>query len=142
MHCVIGGAYAGKRSAVRARYDALVWHSAYNGAVLEDWRDNVVPGTTLVLEGWEQWLATALAGSGDDDRLRQRFTETLDALVLAERERGLRVVLILLEVGRGIVPIDARDRRLRDLAGWLAQDATARAGRVWYVWNGLVKQLA
>lgn len=141
MHCVIGGAYAGKRDAVRARYDALAWHSAYAGAELEDWKKRALPGTTLVLEGWEQWLATALADNGDDDRLRQCFTETLDALVSAERERDLRVVLVLLEMGRGIVPIAAIDRRLRDLAGWLAQDATERAERVSYVWHGLVKDL-
>ena len=141
MHCVIGGAYAGKRAAVRRRFNNLVWHSAYEGVALEDWRTRVAPGATLVLEGWEHWLAAALAENGDDDRLRQRFVEVLEALTRAENEHGIRVVLILLEMSRGIVPVNASDRRLRDLSGWLAQDAAERVETVWYVWNGLAKSL-
>ncbi|MGQ7247748.1 bifunctional adenosylcobinamide kinase/adenosylcobinamide-phosphate guanylyltransferase [Halomonas sp. V046] len=51
------------------------------------------------------------------------------------------IVLIIPEVGRGIVPMDARERQLRDLAGWLAQDASAACTAVWYVRHGLVMAL-
>ncbi|MCG7599890.1 bifunctional adenosylcobinamide kinase/adenosylcobinamide-phosphate guanylyltransferase [Halomonas sp. McH1-25] len=139
MQCFIGGAYAGKRAAVRARFDNPVWLTAYAGDDLETWPQRAIPGTTLVVEGWERWLATALDETEDDDRLRRRFADTLAALARAEREHGLLVVLIVLEMGRGIVPLDAGERRLRDLAGWLAQDAASMAERVWYVWNGLVQ---
>ena len=66
----------------------------------------------------------------------------LDALRAWEAEQGGQAVLILLEMGRGIVPLGLENRRLRDLNGWLAQDTAARCERVWYVWNGLVKELS
>jgi adenosylcobinamide kinase / adenosylcobinamide-phosphate guanylyltransferase len=141
MQLFIGGAYAGKRAAVRSRFDSLVWYSAYDGASLQEWPVHVTSGKTLVIEGWERWLAVALDNIDDDDLVRQRFTGALEVLAGAEREHDLEIVLVMLEMGRGIVPLDARERRLRDLAGWLAQDAASTAERVWYVWNGLVKSL-
>lgn len=141
MQLFIGGAYAGKRAEVRHRFDNLVWHSAYDEMALEDWRASMLPGATLVVEGWECWLAAALAESDDDDLIRRHFAEALGSLARAERDHGLQVVLIMLEMGRGIVPLDARERRLRDLAGWLAQDAASIVERVWYVWNGLARRL-
>lgn len=157
MQLFIGGAFAGKRAAVRARFDAIAWHSAYRGAALAEWPVRQAAGTTLVLEGWEVWLATALREASDlsevhgseargpdigsDDRLRQAFVAELEALKTAEREHDMQIVLVMLEMGRGIVPLAAHDRRLRDLAGWLTQDAAARSEQVWYVWNGLVECL-
>jgi adenosylcobinamide kinase/adenosylcobinamide-phosphate guanylyltransferase len=140
MQLFIGGACAGKRDAVRQRFDAPHWHSAHAGCRLEAWRS--LPETRcLVLEGWERWIGQRLADEPEDDRLRQAMARELDALRSWEAERGGEAVLILLEMGRGIVPLGRENRRLRDLNGWLAQDAAARCERVRYVWNGLVKSL-
>lgn len=141
MQLFIGGAYAGKRDAVRRRFDHCVWHSAYDGHALEGWADRAMPGQTLVLEGWEQWLDASLRKTDkSDSQLRQELVNQLEALLAAEQD--IQVVLVMLEMGRGIVPLDAHDRRLRDLAGWLAQDAASRTDKVWYVWNGLVQLLS
>lgn len=141
MQLFIGGACAGKRGIVKQRFDSPRWHSAYAGCRLESWPP-LAKAPCLVLEGWECWIAERLDGEPDDDRLRQAMTLELDALRAWEAEHGGEAVLILLEMGRGIVPLGLENRRLRDLNGWLAQDAAARCERVWYVWNGLVKELS
>ncbi|GGX82511.1 hypothetical protein GCM10007160_07390 [Litchfieldella qijiaojingensis] len=142
MQLFIGGAYAGKRAAVRQRFDSPRWHSAYDGKSLDAWRSAVEEGRSLVLEGWELWLEAELACEPDNDRIRSRMCDELEAIRALEDALGPRIVLIMLEMGRGIVPMDADDRRLRDLAGWLAQDAATHCEQVWYVWHGLARPLA
>lgn len=141
MQLFIGGACAGKRDIVAARFPEAVWHRMGEGGALSVWRDRLVPGRPLVITGWVDWLAEALVGTRDDDRLRGRLADELAAMTAAERQTGGEAVLIVPEMGRGIVPMAAEDRRLRDLAGWLAQDAAARAEAVWYVRHGLVRCL-
>lgn len=141
MQLFIGGACAGKRRVVTQRFASPHWHSAYTGALLEAWPAAVASTPCLVLEGWERWIAARLASQPDDDRLRQDLSRELDALHAWETEQGGEVLLIMLEMGRGIVPLSPEKRRLRDLNGWLAQDAAARCERAWYVWHGLVRSL-
>lgn len=145
MQLFIGGACAGKRDAVSSRFPGACWHSAYDGQALETWRESLPRQGVLVLEGWERWLAAWLvdepADAPDDDPLRQRLRRFLATLKDLEREAAIDVVLILPEMGRGIVPLDRAERRLRDLAGWLAQDAAACCEAVWYVRHGLVQRL-
>jgi adenosylcobinamide kinase/adenosylcobinamide-phosphate guanylyltransferase len=140
MQLFIGGARAGKRDLVAARFPDAAWHRL-DEAGLEGWMARRIPHVPLVLTGWTGWLAHSLAAEPDDDRLRTGLAAALEALVEAERGSDAEVVLILPEMGRGIVPMDPADRRLRDLAGWLAQDAAARAEAVWYVRHGLARRL-
>ncbi|QJQ94902.1 MULTISPECIES: bifunctional adenosylcobinamide kinase/adenosylcobinamide-phosphate guanylyltransferase [Halomonadaceae] len=137
----IGGTCAGKRAAVNARVASPCWHSAYDGKMLEEWRGHADGQGCLVLEGWERWIETALHRSSDNDRLRAELCSTLDDLRDWEVEQNAAVVLVMLEMGRGIVPMSPVARRLRDLNGWLAQDAAARSKAVWHVRHGLVKPL-
>ncbi|ATJ82051.1 bifunctional adenosylcobinamide kinase/adenosylcobinamide-phosphate guanylyltransferase [Halomonas beimenensis] len=141
MQLFIGGACAGKREQVAARFPGACWISVSERGP-EGWRDGLSREVPLVLTGWADWLAGVLGQEPDDDRLRRRLVAALDALTRAERDRGAETVLILPEMGRGIVPLEARDRRLRDLAGWLAQDAAARVDAVWYVRHGLARRLS
>ncbi len=140
MQLFIGGACAGKRDLVAARFPNAAW-SRVDEAGLEGRENDMRSGAVQVLIGWTGWLEAALADEPDDDRLRARLVAALDTLRDAERDARGEVVLILPEMGRGIVPMDAADRRLRDLAGWLAQDAAARAEAVWYVRHGLARRL-
>ena len=139
MQLFIGGACAGKGDIVTARFPGALWLKADDA--LSDWRDRLVSGRVLVISGWADWLARALADERDDDRLRQRLVDTLQAMIEAEGYTGGQMVLILPEMGRGIVPLAPEDRRLRDLAGWLSQDAASRADAVWYVRHGLARCL-
>ncbi|GAA0578131.1 bifunctional adenosylcobinamide kinase/adenosylcobinamide-phosphate guanylyltransferase [Halomonas salifodinae] len=135
MRVVIGGAHAGKRDAVRAWGGAPRWLEA------ECLPEAPPPAGDLVIDGWAAWIAAQLEGEADNDRLRARLGQTLETLLAAERRTGVTITLILEEMGRGIVPMSPRQRRLRDLNGWLAQDAAARAAAVYYVWHGLVRRL-
>ncbi len=136
MRVVIGGTHAGKRDAVRAWGGAPCWLEA---ASLPE---APPPAGDLVVDGWAAWIAAQLAEEADNDRLRARLVRALETLLAAERRTGATITLILEEMGRGIVPMSRRQRRLRDLNGWLAQDAAARAEAVYYVWHGLVRRLA
>ncbi|WP_355662118.1 bifunctional adenosylcobinamide kinase/adenosylcobinamide-phosphate guanylyltransferase [Halomonas salifodinae] len=135
MRVVIGGTHAGKRDAVRAWGGAPRWLEA--ASLLE----GSPPAGDLVIDGWAPWIAAQLASEADNDRLRARLARALDALRDAERRTGASITLILTEMGRGLVPLSRRQRRLRDLNGWLAQDAAARAEAVYYVWHGLLRRL-
>ncbi|WP_108447149.1 bifunctional adenosylcobinamide kinase/adenosylcobinamide-phosphate guanylyltransferase [Halomonas denitrificans] len=142
MRLFIGGACAGKRDLVANRFPAATWWRAGEGAFPDGWRSRLAPGQCLVITGWLDGLTAALVDEPDDDRLRARLVAELEAMVEAERREQGEVVLILAEVGRGIVPLDPAERRLRDLAGWLGQDAAARADEVWYVRHGLARCLS
>lgn len=147
MQLFIGGACAGKRDAVVRHHPSARWHRLDPQADLVDWLAALETGGLLesggvrVVTGWSAWLEVALDREPDDVRLRHELADAVAVLLAAEHDHGLTVVLILADMGRGIVPMAYRDRRLRDLAGWLAQDAAARAERVWYVRHGLVQPM-
>lgn len=134
----IGGACAGKRDAVVARWPNARWHALIPGQRLGDALAGRLDNTS-VLYGVPDWLGAGLAECADDDALRRGWRADMDALGAAFSRRTL--VIIAHEMGRGIVPLAHAERRLRDLNGWFNQDAAARAGRVCYVRHGLVMTL-
>ncbi|WP_147804947.1 bifunctional adenosylcobinamide kinase/adenosylcobinamide-phosphate guanylyltransferase [Alkalicoccus halolimnae] len=118
MHVVIGGAFAGKRDYVNRLYPEAEW---------------IPPGTNYtpervetVIFGIENWL--------QQGRTSQDFWKWLHLLQAAD------VVLIIEEMGQGIVPADAGERHVRDENGWLSQRAVREAATVDYLWHGLVKR--
>lgn len=145
MQLFLGGACAGKRDCVRQRFPEARWQNADQamgqaGAV--DAVPLVIDGP-LVIEGWLDWLVEQLQVH-DDETLRNCWQAGLRRWSRAssgENENQSEIVLIVPEIGRGIVPLQAEQRRLRDLAGWLAQDAARVAQQVWYVRHGLVSCL-
>ncbi|NYS62274.1 bifunctional adenosylcobinamide kinase/adenosylcobinamide-phosphate guanylyltransferase [Vreelandella salicampi] len=147
MQLFIGGACAGKRDVVSARFPEAAWCRLVPGSALPTLSEALLSDSeaiepkTWVLTGWLAWLQTALKACPDDDALRHVLATELEGLSQFERLGGPEIVLIVPEIGRGIVPMAAEDRRLRDLAGWLAQDATRYAENTWYVRHGLVQAL-
>lgn len=148
MQLIIGGAYAGKRKVARERFDGnrLSWLCSYEGDSLWNWHSFWLEDSVLVLEGFENWLMDEIRAAADDrgsaaDRIRSSFNEFFHTLMLEEEHRGQSVCLIMLEMGRGIVPVEEEDRLLRDLNGWIQQDAATLSDDVYYVWHGLAKKL-
>jgi adenosylcobinamide kinase/adenosylcobinamide-phosphate guanylyltransferase len=141
MQLVVGGAYSGKRRIVREAFDSRIWISAYDGDTWRGIQEKWKPGRTLVLEGWEKWIIEELEEETNMDIIRRRYLELLQSLSLEEGLKGSQVVLIMLEMGRGVVPVSKEERRIRDLNGWLLQDAAFLANKVIYVWHGLAKCL-
>ncbi|WP_442487097.1 bifunctional adenosylcobinamide kinase/adenosylcobinamide-phosphate guanylyltransferase [Halomonas litopenaei] len=151
MHVFIGGTASGKRQRVAERYPEARWRDAGEmmsrvpGAGAGPRPDPASgDGDTLVISGWLAWLEAELAAdleagsaSADDDRLGQRWRQAFAGWASSPARR----VLVLDEVGRGIVPVDPAQRRLRDLMGWLSQDAVRLASQVHYVRHGLTMRL-
>lgn len=141
MQLIVGGAYAGKRKVVKSNYKEFSWMSAYKGDSLHDWKKQWKASTTLVLEGWEKWVEEELKEDADDLVIQKRLRDTVHKLKEEEEKRNETIVLIMMEIGRGIVPLEQQERRLRDLAGWLLQDATQASDDVQYVWHGLSRKI-
>ncbi|MCR6097410.1 bifunctional adenosylcobinamide kinase/adenosylcobinamide-phosphate guanylyltransferase [Salipaludibacillus agaradhaerens] len=144
MQLIIGGTYSGKRQAVRKLYPSkkISWVSAYEGIQLGHWQNMWEEKTLLVLEGWEVWLRDEIEGGRCQlDVIREGYRHTLEAVCSEEKHRNEHAVVIMLEMGRGIVPIAEADRSLRDICGWLQQDAATLAADVTYVWHGLEKKI-
>lgn len=143
MQLFIGGAHAGKRALIRRWFTQARWYEVAEAGP-GSWRSCLVPDAALVVTGWEHWLVEWLgttSTAADDDSLRQAIRDEFQALSEAERQYRLDVILVVEEMGRGVVPMGRERRRLRDLNGWLAQDAAARCARVWYVRHGLYRSL-
>ncbi|MCW4153136.1 bifunctional adenosylcobinamide kinase/adenosylcobinamide-phosphate guanylyltransferase [Vreelandella janggokensis] len=138
MQLFIGGACAGKHDAVTARFPDAVWHRLAPGKRLEECQQALVADTPLVITGVLEWLEAALANA-ENDALRQQWQGDMTRLCQRAGELKAPLIIIANDVGRGIVPMQPKQRRLRDLNGWFTQDATAQADKVWYVRHGLVQ---
>lgn len=138
---MVGGAYSGKRSIVRQRFSTVTLHSAYDQAIFTNWKYKIKPNSVLVFDGWEKWIKEKLATSANLDEVRLFFIDQIDQICQTEQVDGTTIILIMLEMGRGIVPLDEIDRNVRDIAGWLLQYATKKAETVDYCWHGLSKTI-
>lgn len=143
MQLIIGGAYSGKRKIVKDQFDdfGFSWLSSYDEASIGSWKDEWQKDTHLVLEGWENWLRGDVRLSIPLKDLREKYNQMFRIFLDEETLRNTQVILIMLEMGKGIVPIEAEERQLRDLAGWIQQDAALLAENVSYVWHGLSRQM-
>lgn len=133
MHLIIGGAYSGKRAYVKSKWPHAAWITAYSGDSFLDWKE--ADDGRLVLEGFEQWMEKE--DLTDINAIRLRYRGFLNELMVRKQE----TIIIMLEVGKGIVPVSENERRLRDVIGWIQQDAAAICTDVHSVWHGLVKKV-
>jgi len=143
MQLIIGGAYSGKRKIVKDQYDGLglSWVSSYEDISIDSWKDRWQQDTHLVLEGWENWLREDVRSSTFLKALRERYNQMFRSFMKEETSRKKQVILIMVEMGKGIVPIEEENRRIRDLAGWIQQDAVSLSEEVHYVWHGLSQRV-
>lgn len=137
MQLFIGGSCAGKRDAVATRFPSATWWRLDAAQTLGDSQHALEVDTPLVIHGVLDWLNDISDGS-DNDGLRQQWQEAMTLLCQLADAQNAPLIIIATEVGRGIVPMQPAQRRLRDLNGWFAQDAAAQADKVWYVRHGLV----
>lgn len=137
MQLFIGGACAGKRDAVTARFPTANGWRLDAAKPFIDSQQALVADTPLVITGVLEWLSVALERD-DNDALRQQWQSDMAALCQRAEELNAPLIIIANEVGRGIVPMQPEQRHLRDLNGWFVQDSTTQAEHVWYVRHGLV----
>lgn len=141
MQLFIGGACAGKRDVVRARFSDAVWWQLVPGQRLRECISHLLPNTPLVLHDVFEWLTAVVDADMSSDECRAQWRDDMAALQCAAERHNVVLVIIVSDISRGVVPIEREQRRLRDLNGWFSQDAAARAEQVWYVRHGLVKAL-
>ena len=117
VHLIIGGAFQGKLQYAETLYSKICW---YDGAECQP-------------EQLEKEL-TKIDGIAHFELLVRRWmedgreTEELTGLLM-NRRKGL-VVLISDEIGYGLVPVDAFERKYREAHGRLMTDLAAQAQRV------------
>lgn len=125
MRVVIGGAYNGKR--------------AYVKKILEkerrtdvQWVEGKLPvagQSLIVVANLEKWLANF---EGHEEEAIALLMESL---------RNRESIVILTDISRGIVPMDANLRALRDRCGRLYQTIMKHADEVVQVWYGIPKTI-
>jgi adenosylcobinamide kinase / adenosylcobinamide-phosphate guanylyltransferase len=122
MHVIIGGAHNGKREFVRKLLseEDISW---YEGEIPAPGNDAVV------LAGLENWLAHC-------ELSEEKAT---DLIIKAVENR--RAIVILTDISRGIVPMDANLRKLRDTCGRVYQRLFAEASEVTKVWYGIPQNI-
>ncbi|MEK5531641.1 MULTISPECIES: bifunctional adenosylcobinamide kinase/adenosylcobinamide-phosphate guanylyltransferase [unclassified Viridibacillus] len=132
MHVFIGGAYNGKRDYVRywleeQRKKDVAW--------LESELPMTVPeASTIVVSGLENVVAEHL--DKDEDTLASQLLQQLQAL---DKEREL--IVIVTEMGRGVVPIDANTRKLRDICGRFYQQLFKISPQITRIWYGIAETI-
>ena len=135
MHVIIGGAYSGKRNFVKSQTIVAEWFSAYDDKYISQ-EIHFVENGAIVLEGFEVWISRFIEEGKNDQEICAYFERLFAGLKVQ-----CDVYLIMLEVGRGIVPMEANQRRLRDIMGWVQQSAVKEATTVTYIWHGLAKKM-
>jgi adenosylcobinamide kinase/adenosylcobinamide-phosphate guanylyltransferase len=131
MHVYIGGAHNGNRDYVKKQLSEQGKHNVHwiEGNCLGDSH----PGNsdtirTVVIAGVEKWLA-------ETDLSEEAAIDYVMNCIAKDRQ----TVFILTDIGRGIVPMDAGQRKLRDACGRLYQRLMAEADEVTRIWYGLAK---
>lgn len=119
MYVFIGGAYNGKTDYVRR----WIGDTAACFCTM-DTTATAQPGESLVISDLHEWLMTT------------DITE-IEARKAVREISEPNTVFILTEIGRGIVPLDAQQRELRDRCGRLYQQLFAEATTVTRIWYGI-----
>lgn len=132
MHVIIGGAYSGKRQYVRDHWRSFQFISAYEEKTINE----MVTEDTVVYEGFEIWIREQIDRGKTNDEIVNWFRNWLASLKNPDK-----TVLIMLEIGKGIVPMEEQNRRMRDLVGWIQQEAVRQANTVTSIWHGMAMQM-
>ena len=129
MRIVIGGNANGKRKFVRERMlEGTCWlgdETLLDLAEVSKLSDD----QQAVLCNAEEWMATQL---DDENKAIQDFLNAVS---------GKSITIILTDIGRGIVPMDASERALRDACGRLNQHLLKEAAEVTRIWYGIPQKL-
>ncbi len=141
MHFVTGGAFNGKSRWVKKFYqlDEIPhkWISAYNGKAAFELDHN----GPIILEGIEIWIRDWVQDK-ELSQIRNKWQKQLAKWLEWEKADVNRtIVLIGSDISKGIVPMEADDRKWRDAAGWAYQDTAAAADRVDLIWYGISQKI-
>ncbi|MFF2448140.1 bifunctional adenosylcobinamide kinase/adenosylcobinamide-phosphate guanylyltransferase [Neobacillus sp. NPDC058068] len=139
MHFVTGGAFNGKRAWVKKTYSVNEhdhWLSAYENEPLPTNFMEINDGV-IILEGVELWLKD-LTKNYEANKCREFWNRRLeDWLTWEKANLNRKLIVIGTDITKGIVPLEAENRRWRDVTGWAFQDIAAKSNKVDVIWYGL-----
>ncbi|WP_301107280.1 bifunctional adenosylcobinamide kinase/adenosylcobinamide-phosphate guanylyltransferase [Sporosarcina sp.] len=123
MHIFIGGAYNGKTEYVRRWIgDQPACFCTMETAA------NAKSGERLVISAVHEWLKNT-------ELIEQQVNEAVQAVNKPD------TIFILTEIGRGVVPLEAEQRELRDRCGRLYQQLYKEASDVTRIWYGIPQSI-
>ena len=125
MRVIIGGSHNGKRAYVKT----LLAEQEKSDV---QWFEGELPppgSGDVVIAGLEKWLEKTELSEEDAIARVIKSVENRDA------------ILILTDIGRGIVPVDVEQRKLRDICGRLYQRLLAEADEVTRIWYGIAQNI-
>ncbi len=119
MHVIFGGAFNGKRAYVEQMVQGrnVQWLNVEEDAYV------LLPNVEVIVV------------SGVEHLLQSKSNELLQRM--EKWHTQAEVVVIATEIGRGIVPMDASLRKLRDDVGRFYQQLFTKASRVTRIWYGI-----
>ena len=119
MEMIIGGAYQGKTDYAKAKYPDLNWIDGASGS--------------------EEELMTAQGVLDFQKYIREELKRCDDVSDLAEKiiSRNPELVIVSQEVGYGVVPVDAFDRKYREAVGRVCTKLAAYSSKVTRVVCGI-----
>ncbi|WP_062198340.1 bifunctional adenosylcobinamide kinase/adenosylcobinamide-phosphate guanylyltransferase [Massilibacterium senegalense] len=141
MHFISGGAFNGKKKAVKNRLlGEYEWYSAYKQDSFPT--SNDVQANCVVIEGLERYFYEWSKKQTSIDDIRYRFSELATEWRHWEaQENNRQVYWIGTDITKGIVPLQALDRKTRDVTGYCYQDLVKLCTDVTVVWFGLLKTM-
>ncbi|TQR18063.1 bifunctional adenosylcobinamide kinase/adenosylcobinamide-phosphate guanylyltransferase [Psychrobacillus soli] len=123
MHVIFGGAFNGKRAYVEQFVQGrnVQWLNAETDTLV------LSPQTDVVVI------------FGVENLLEPKSAELLEMLELWDEQA--EVVIIATEIGRGIVPMEASRRKLRDDVGRFYQQLFTKAESITRIWYGIAQTI-
>ncbi|MCM3584417.1 bifunctional adenosylcobinamide kinase/adenosylcobinamide-phosphate guanylyltransferase [Mesobacillus maritimus] len=147
MHFVTGGAFNGKSQWVKEYYKLNEtphqWISVYGGELPNLWteKEAIYQQPFMVFDGIES-VFKVWVQKYDVSDIRDMWRSFIDSWNEWEQNDPQRnVVIIGTDFSKGIVPLQALDRKWRDVTGWAYQDIVSVAERVEIVWYGIARQI-
>ena len=119
MHVIFGGAFNGKRAYVEKKVQGRMvqWIDVTKESLV------LSPNIEIVIVHGVEYL--------QEEKLKQLLA------LLENWNKHLEVMVIATEIGRGIVPMEASKRQLRDDVGRFYQALFAKSESVTRIWYGI-----
>lgn len=142
MELIIGGCFQGKSAFARERYQELTgtavsmeeWFLAAADGRRSEWE---AAWTAPAVEHMEQYIRRVSLSEGTMEDKKQRIFHWIDMI---DRENP-QTILVMDEVGCGVVPMERTERDYRDLAGYAGQCAAKKAVCVYRVFCGVGRKI-
>ena len=141
MHFVTGGSFNGKLNWVLNEYNLDIHQDHIH--IIRCYEHSLIPtfdteDRIVIISELEFFLNSFKK----DDSGRAAFNEQLkDWLRWEEELKNRKLCLIGSDIGKGVVPVERKDREWRDFVGWCYQDIVREAERVDVIWYGISNKL-